>query len=67
MLDNRQNVKHNETFCASPFMLGPRPMTIIDLTGFCLFPILTCPAILLLKNFPIEAKREGRNDNPVSL
>jgi hypothetical protein len=46
MLDNRRNVKHNETLCASHFMLGPRRTTIIDLTGFYLFPILTCAAIL---------------------
>jgi hypothetical protein len=47
MWDNRSNVKHNEMLCASHFILGPRRTTIIDLTGFYLFPILAYTAILL--------------------
>jgi len=66
MLDNHRNVKYNERARISSFRSDSQSKNINDLTGFCLFPILTCPALLLFKSFPIEAKREGRYGSPVS-
>jgi hypothetical protein len=51
MLDNQQNVKHNEMDGASHFLPDPQYTKIINLTGFCLFLILACPAILRYQKF----------------